>query len=74
MTYSRLRAGAENRDPAPAAGRLIKAGKLTLAALLGTGAIVLPGRRVGQGAVVAAGAVVIDDVEPGSTVIGVPAR
>lgn len=40
MTYSRLRAGAENCDPAPAAGRLIKAGKLTLAAFLGAGAIV----------------------------------
>lgn len=43
-------------------------------AFLGTGAIVLPGRRVGQGAVVGAGAVVVDDVLPGRTVRGVPAR
>lgn len=43
-------------------------------AFIGTGAIVLPGRRVGQGAVVGAGAVVTDDVEPSTTVVGVPAR
>ena len=43
-------------------------------AFLGTGAIVLPGRRVGARAVVGAGAVVTDDVPPGVTAIGVPAR
>ena len=43
-------------------------------AFLGTGAIVLPGRRIGQEAVVGAGAVVVDDVPPGATVVGVPAR
>ena len=41
---------------------------------LGSGAIVLPGRTVGQGAVVGAGAVVTEDVAPGATVVGVPAR
>jgi len=43
-------------------------------AFLGTGAIVLPGRSVGQDAVVGAGAVVVDDVGPGTKVVGVPAR
>jgi sugar O-acyltransferase (sialic acid O-acetyltransferase NeuD family) len=43
-------------------------------AYLGTGAVVIPGRRVGRGAVVGAGAVVIEDVPPGVTVAGVPAR
>jgi sugar O-acyltransferase (sialic acid O-acetyltransferase NeuD family) len=48
-------------------------------AYLGTGAIVRQGRpgeplRIGAGAVVGMGAVVTRDVEPGSTVVGVPAR
>jgi sugar O-acyltransferase (sialic acid O-acetyltransferase NeuD family) len=41
---------------------------------IGTGANVLPGVTIGAGAFVGAGAVVIADVEPGSTVAGVPAR
>ncbi|WPB83352.1 acetyltransferase [Sediminicoccus rosea] len=41
---------------------------------LGTGARVIPRRRVGRGAVVGAGAVVIRDVPPAVTVVGVPAR
>jgi len=36
--------------------------------------VVVPGVRIGADAIVAAGAVVIDDVPPGMTVIGVPAR
>lgn len=43
-------------------------------AFLGLGAVVLPGMSVGEGAVVGAGAVVREDVEPGVTVVGVPAR
>ncbi len=43
-------------------------------ALVGIGARVLPGVCVGEGAVVGAGAVVIADVEPFTTVVGVPAR
>jgi sugar O-acyltransferase (sialic acid O-acetyltransferase NeuD family) len=42
--------------------------------LVGAGAVVLEGRHVGQGATIGAGAVVTRDVEPGSTVVGVPAR
>ena len=41
---------------------------------IGTGANVLPGITVGAGAFVGAGAVVTADIEPGVTVVGVPAR
>jgi UDP-2-acetamido-3-amino-2,3-dideoxy-glucuronate N-acetyltransferase len=43
-------------------------------AALGSGAVVLSGIRIGAGALVGAGAVVTQDVEPGETVAGVPAR
>lgn len=43
------------------------------AVFLGTGAIVTRGTTVGERARVGAGAVVLDDVAPGSTVVGVPA-
>ena len=42
--------------------------------LLGTGAAVLPGRTIGDNASVGAQAAVASDVEPGATVVGVPAR
>lgn len=41
---------------------------------VGAGAIVLPHVRIGRGAVIGAGAVVVDDVEPQTVVVGVPAR
>lgn len=41
---------------------------------IGAGARILGGITVGDGAVVGANAVVIDDVPPGVTVVGVPAR
>ena len=41
---------------------------------VGSGAVILQGRTVGEGAIVGAGAVVIDDVEPGIRIGGVPAR
>jgi UDP-2-acetamido-3-amino-2,3-dideoxy-glucuronate N-acetyltransferase len=41
---------------------------------LGSGAVVLSGIRIGAGALVGAGAVVTQDVAPGETVAGVPAR
>ena len=43
-------------------------------ALIGTGAQVLQYLQVGAGAIVAAGAVVTRDVNPGTTVVGIPAR
>jgi sugar O-acyltransferase (sialic acid O-acetyltransferase NeuD family) len=42
--------------------------------LIGTGAKILQYLRVGANATVGAGAVVIGDVAPGSTVVGVPAK
>jgi len=43
-------------------------------AMIGAGAVVLPGVRIGAGAQVAANSLVDDDVPPGVTVAGVPAR
>jgi len=43
-------------------------------ATIGSGATVLGGVRIGAGATVGAGAVVTRDVEPGTTVVGNPAR
>lgn len=43
-------------------------------ATVGTGAAVIQGITIGAGATVGAGAVVVRDVEPGTTVVGVPAR
>jgi acetyltransferase-like isoleucine patch superfamily enzyme len=43
-------------------------------AMIGAGAIVLPGVRIGAGAQVAANSLVAEDVPPGTTVAGVPAR
>jgi acetyltransferase-like isoleucine patch superfamily enzyme len=41
---------------------------------VGAGAIILPGIRLGKGCMIGAGAVVTEDVEPGMTVVGMPAR
>lgn len=43
-------------------------------ATVGTGAVVRQGQVVGAGAMVGAGAAVVADVDPGTTVVGVPAR
>ncbi|NHN48828.1 acyltransferase [Halostella sp. JP-L12] len=43
-------------------------------AMIGAGAVVLPGVRIGEGASVAANSLVTEDVPPGETVAGVPAR
>ena len=52
------------------------AGNVTLEknAYIGPNATVLKQRTIGENAVVGAGAVVTDDVSPGETVVGVPAR
>lgn len=42
--------------------------------LIGTNATILQGRQVGDGATVGAGSLVNKPVEPGSTVVGVPAK
>lgn len=44
------------------------------AAFLGTGSGVIPNRKIGTYAIVGAGSIVINDVEPNVTVVGVPAR
>ncbi|MCB0818981.1 MAG: acetyltransferase [Bacteroidetes bacterium] len=41
---------------------------------IGSGAVILPGVNLGDGCTVGAGAVVLSDVEPATTVIGVPAK
>ena len=42
--------------------------------LIGAGAVVLPGIRIGAWSTIAAGAVVINDIPPGQTYIGNPAK
>lgn len=44
------------------------------AATVGSGAVIRQGITIGAGATVGAGAAVVRDVEPGTTVVGVPAR
>ena len=44
------------------------------AATIGSGAVIRQGISIGAGATVGAGAAVVRDVEPGTTVVGVPAR
>lgn len=48
--------------------------RIGAAVLVGANATVLEGVSVGDGATIAAGAVVLNDVPPGRTVAGVPAR
>ncbi len=43
-------------------------------AMVGIGSSVIQGVTIGENAIVGAGAVVLGDVEPGETVVGVPAR
>lgn len=58
------------------AGHVTICGHVKLGELVsvGAGATILPGLSVGAGATVGAGAVVVQDVEPGDTVFGNPAR
>jgi sugar O-acyltransferase (sialic acid O-acetyltransferase NeuD family) len=54
--------------------RLAGAVRVGRGAELGVGAAVADGRQIGQWSIVGAGAVVVDDVSPDCTVVGVPAR
>ncbi|HSK50524.1 MAG TPA: DapH/DapD/GlmU-related protein [Solirubrobacterales bacterium] len=53
---------------------VVKGPTIESGAMIGGGASLLPGVRIGRDAVVGSGAVVTADVEPGTTVMGVPAR
>ena len=52
------------------------AGRVTVheRVFVGVGASILPRRTIGAGSVIGGGAVVVHDVAPGETVVGVPAR
>ncbi|MCX6385944.1 MAG: hypothetical protein NTV40_04800 [Solirubrobacterales bacterium] len=48
--------------------------KLERGVMVGTGARLIGDIRIGAGATIGANAVVVSDVEPGTTVVGVPAK
>ena len=54
--------------------RLCGAVHVANGAHIGAGSIVREGISIGAGAIVGAGALVVKDVEPGTVVVGVPAR
>jgi sugar O-acyltransferase (sialic acid O-acetyltransferase NeuD family) len=54
--------------------RILGKAKLGSNISVGAGAVILPGVHVGDNAIIGAGAVVTKDVQPGITVVGVPAR
>ena len=53
---------------------LVKGPTIRRGARVGGAAVLLPGIEIGEEAFVGAGAVVLQDVEPGTVVVGVPAR
>lgn len=58
-----------------APGALLAGGvRIGSGAFVGLGARVLPGVRIGAACIIGAGAVVVDDIAPGETAFGVPAR
>lgn len=69
-TFGPLRAGRQSSGDAPDAELPV----IEDGANLGSGVCVLGGVRVGQGAVVGANSVVLKNVPPHATVLGVPAR
>jgi serine O-acetyltransferase len=52
----------------------VQGGTIGRGVSIGTGAKVIGGVRIGDGAQIGANAVVVDDVPPGATVVGAPAR
>jgi serine acetyltransferase len=75
LIYSQSNAD-ERGDGTPVALQPTKYAAVTVedGCWLGAGSRILPGVSIGAGATVGAGAVVTKDVEPGSTVVGVPAH
>jgi acetyltransferase-like isoleucine patch superfamily enzyme len=75
LIYSQTNAD-ERRDGTPVALQPTRYAPVTIGdgCWLGAGSRILPGVSIGGGATVGAGAVVTKDVQPGSTVVGVPAR
>lgn len=58
-----------------APGAILAGGvRIGAGAMVGAGAVIRQGVTVGAGAVIGAGAAVLEDVPPGATVAGVPAR
>jgi sugar O-acyltransferase (sialic acid O-acetyltransferase NeuD family) len=54
--------------------RIAARAKIESGSFVGTGATIVPNVTIGYDAIVGAGAVVLEDIEPMSTVVGVPAR
>lgn len=61
-------------DPKLRRGVILKPVRIRRNAWIGAGATILPGVTVGENAIVAAGAVVSKDVQPNTTVGGIPAK
>lgn len=69
VVFQQVTLGSHGRKDAPAAYPVVQSG-----AVLYAGAKVIGGVTIGRGAIVGANAVVLDDVPPGASAVGVPAR
>lgn len=64
----------DNYPPTPKDKWVIKETIVEDDVSIGTGTRIMAGIRIGKGALIGAGAVVTKDVDPGKTVVGIPAR